>query len=365
MKNDVLYMTIQPCTEKAFWIANIKHGIFDMAKDLQCVPCILNLEDSHNLPKLNNTPVLVVGNDDDWLDRILGLIAGLGARGIVVNGSMQDSEFHTCSGVVFELEKAIRYSLGQLQATGRKKTAFLGANPRSVSDLCKCKAFDSPENIIWAHGELEICVLDFIRIFREKGYDSVICANDTVAICLVRNLLEQGFRLPEELFIIGVGNSYIGSTLPLPLTSIDFNYYQMGQIAVKLYGFLKENENCGHIVSHLPCRLMIRASAPIEECSQAASDVAAPQELSLKYFSGESAQNIMKVEAILQAGDELNRQIVLGLMEGKSAEAIAKALFLSTRAVRYRITNLVKRHGFADKSALMEALDNANGTTEI
>ena len=133
MKNDVLYMTIQPCTEKAFWIANIKHGIFDMAKDLQCVPCILNLEDSHNLPKLNNTPVLVVGNDDDWLDRILGLIAGLGARGIVVNGSMQDSEFHTCSGVVFELEKAIRYSLGQLQATGRKKTAFLGANPRSVS----------------------------------------------------------------------------------------------------------------------------------------------------------------------------------------------------------------------------------------
>ena len=129
--------------------------------------------------------------------------------------------------------------------------------------------------------------------------------------------------------------------------------------------FLKENENCGHIVSHLPCRLMIRASAPIEECSQAASDVAAPQELSLKYFSGEAAQNIMKVEAILQAGDELNRQIVLGLMEGKSAEAIAKALFLSTRAVRYRITNLVKRHGFSDKSALMEALNNANGTTEI
>jgi UDP-glucose:(heptosyl)LPS alpha-1,3-glucosyltransferase len=80
---------------------------------------------------------------------------------------------------------------------------------------------------------------------------------------------------------------------------------------------------------------------------------------------GKAATFEKKVKAILQAGDELNRQIVLGLMEGKSAEAIAKALFLSTRAVRYRITNLVKRHGFADKSALMEALDNANGTTEI
>ena len=193
MKNDVLYMAVQPCTEKAFWITNIKHGIFSMSKDLQWIPCILNLAEVHNLPKLNNTPVLVVGNDDDWLDRALGLLTGLGARGIVVNGSMQDSEFHACSGVVFELEKAIRYILGQLQATGRKKTAFLGANPRSVSDLCKCKAFDSPENIIWAHGELESCVLDFIKCFREKGYDSVICANDTVAICLVRNLLEQGF----------------------------------------------------------------------------------------------------------------------------------------------------------------------------
>ncbi len=364
MKNDVLYMAVQPGTEKAFWISNIKLGVFDTAKGLQCVPCILNLDGGEALPQLTKEPVLVVGNDDDWLDKALDLLGGLGARCIVVNGSMQDSEFHTCSGVVFELEKAIRYSSRQLQAAGRKKIALLGANPRSVSDLCKCKAFDDPENIIWAHGELETCILDFIRTFREKGYDGVICANDTVAICLVRNLLSQGFRLPEELFIIGMGNSYIGSTLPLPLTSIDFNYYQMGQTAVKLYGFLKENENCGHMVSHLPCRLMIRASAPIEEQVNPVSGTAEQQEISLQYFIGEDAQNIVKVESILQAGDETDRQIILGLMEGKTAETIAGALFLSTRAVRYRIANLLKKHGFVDKGALMAALNNAIGTNE-
>ena len=94
-------MTVQPGTDNDFWISNIKLGIFDTAKHLQCVPCILNLDGKEALPQLNNASVLVVGNDDDWLDRVLGLLAGLGARGIVVNGSMQDSEFHACSGVVF------------------------------------------------------------------------------------------------------------------------------------------------------------------------------------------------------------------------------------------------------------------------
>ena len=367
MKNDVMYMIVQPGTDKTFWIGNIKQGIFDTAKHLQCVPCILNLDGGEALPHLSKAPVLVVGNDDDWLNRVLELLNCLGARGIIVNGSMQDSEFHTCSGVTFELEEAIRYTLEKLQAAGRKRIAFLGANPQSVSDLCKCKAFDDPENIIWVHGELETCVLNFIRTFRQEGYDAVICANDTVAIYLVRNLLGQGLHLPEDLFVIGMGNSYIGSTLPLPLplTSIDFNYYQMGQTAVKLYGFLKENENCGHIVSHLPCRLIIRASAPLEECPNSVFSVAEPQEISLKFFNGKDTQNIIKVESILQTGDEIDRQIVLGLLNGKSSETIAESIFLSTRAVRYRITNLVKKHDFPDRETLIAALNNAIGINEI
>ena len=64
LKNDVLYMAIQPGTEKTFWTNNIKLGIFDTAKELQCVPCILNLDGSEALPQLNRVPVLVVGNND-------------------------------------------------------------------------------------------------------------------------------------------------------------------------------------------------------------------------------------------------------------------------------------------------------------
>ena len=356
MKNEVLYMVIQPETEKAFWISNIKLGVFDFAKELQCVPCILNPE---KLPRLTGVPVLVVGNNDDWLEGTLRQLTTLGARSIVVNGSMQDSEIHSHSGVVFELGNAIKYSLRQLQAAGRKRTALLGANPHSVSDLCKCKAFDDPEHIIWAHGELEICVLDFIQHFKEMGYDSVICANDTVAICLIRNMREQGFNLPEALYIIGMGNSYIGATLSLPLTSIDFDYYRMGKTAVKLYSFLRENADCGTVISHLPCRLMVRASAPVPEYGDAVSLTEASPVRQLRYFSGKDAQNIVKVESVLQAGDAVDREIVLGLLEKKSAEKIAETLFLSTRAVRYRITNLIKKHGFADRTELVNALNAA------
>ena len=358
MKNEAIYYVVQPKTEGSFWVNNIKIGIFEAARDKQCVPCMLDLSTPEMLPQLIRQPVLVVGNDDGWLESTSRQLTVWGAHSIIVNGSMQDTEENDCSGVVFELQKAIKDSVKHLEYTGCKRIALLGVNPHSVSDLSKCKAFANPESIIWAHGELEVCVLEFIAHFQQWGYDAVICANDTVAICLVQNMLKRKFRLPEDLFVLGMGNSYIGSTLPVPLTSIDFNYCQMGRAAVKLYAFLKENTNCGRVVSYLPCSLVIRASAPLKQLQDAP-----PSEVLLhtygEYFGGTDAQNIVKVEAIMQSADETDRNIILGLLNGKSAEELAQTLFLSTRAVRYRITNLIKRYGFTEKTEFVRMLSSA------
>lgn len=359
LKNEVVYLVLQPNTEKEFWTRNSKLGIFDGAKELQCIPCILELQAPESLPKLAGVPVLVVGNARQWLETALHQLDALGARSIVVSASMQPTELRSHSGVVFELSRAITDARRQLALAGRTHTALLGANPHSVSDLCKCKAFDDPEQIIWAHGALEQCVLDFVESYKARGYDSVICANDTVAICLVRNMLGRGIPLPEELYIIGMGNFYISASLPLPLTSIDFDYYRMGRAAVKLYGFLKENDTCGTVVCNLPCRLTVRASAPLPEPAEQAHSSGDFPDLRMAYFSGRDARNIVKAESILQAGDEIDRKIVLGLMARRSAETIAQDLYLSTRAVRYRITNLLKKHGFADRAELLQAFESA------
>ncbi len=361
MKNQVLYITVQPEAEQAnwFWVNNIKLGIFDSAKDLQYTPCNLSLDAPDSLPMLSGMPVLVVGNDEVWLETTLRKLTRLGACGIIVNGSMQESDIRAHSGVIFELDRAIKRSLKRLTAAGRERTALLGVNPRSTSDLCKSKAFGNPESIIWAHDKMEVCVLDFIKHFKDWGYDSVICANDTVAIFLIQNMTEQGFRLPEELYVVGMGNSYLGSVLPLSLTSIDFDYYQMGKTAIKLYGFLKENPDCGNIVSHLPCQLITRQSAPITEqvnASVSGQDTPKPQ---AQYFSGKNAQSIVRAEAILQACNEIDREIIFNLLAGRNVERIAEILFLTTRAVRYRIANLVKKYDFSDKTELINTFNNA------
>ena len=359
MKNQAIYYVVQPKTEGSFWVNNIKTGIFEAARDMQCVPCMLEPSTAGTLPRLEKQPVLVVGNEDVWLESESRQLSALGARCIIVNGSMQDTEENASSGVVFELQKAISDSLKYLKYSGCKRVALLGVNPHSVSDLSKCKAFANPKNIIWADKELELCVLDFIAHFEQWGYDAVICANDTVAICLVQNMLKQKFRLPEELFILGMGNSYIGSTLPVPLTSIDFNYCQMGKAAVKLYAFLMENSDCGRVVSYLPCALVIRESAPLKQFQDAPLYGDAFTHMYGEYFEGKNVQNIVQAEAIMQSADETDRTIILGLLRGETAEELAQSLFLSTRAVRYRITNLIKKYDCADKAAFVHLISRA------
>ena len=184
----------------------------------------------------------------------------------------------------------------------------------------------------------------------------MICANDTVAICLMMHMLQAQFKLPDDLYIVGMGNSCIGATLPVPLTSIDFDYCQMGKAAVKLLCYLKENPDCGRLVSYLPCRLIIRQSAPLQCFSADLPGTDAPPQPASTYFGGIDARNIVRAEAIMQSADATDRAIILGLLNGKSAEALSQTLYLSTRAVRYRITNLVKKHGFSDKSEFLQTL---------
>ena len=159
------------------------------------------------------------------------------------------------------------------------------------------------------------------------------------------------------------GNSHIGSRMDIPLTSVMFDYHEMGEMAVRLYHNLCQSPAPCHMTVSLPCRLIVRASAPLAETSAPAkmplpvSPLTVPTRRS--YFDGDAVQNIIRVEAMLQAGDTLDREILFGIARGETCEAIAERLFFSGRAVRYRLTNLEKRWGFENRAALESAMRRA------
>ena len=113
------------------------------------------------------------------------------------------------------------------------------------------------------------------------------------------------------------------------------------------------------MTASLPCRLVVRDSAPLSGITlppPMPPTVTPPQR---SYFDGDEVQNIIRVEAMLQAADAADREILFGLARNESCDAIAERLFFSGRAVRYRLTNLVRHWGFENRTALEEAVKRA------
>lgn len=365
MKNGTIYVFAQPGTGNYYWAKNIFDGIRQASSEWQDNLRFCTFDDEGIASEINGEYALAVGNDFRWMESVIHQIVKCGAHPVVVNASMIPIEQFRCSGVVFELEEALRRCVELFRVSGRKKTALLALNPSSVADTVKAAAFDEKSDIIFAYNGIEECVARFVDELPQSGYDSVICSNDTVAVCLVKLMQKKGFTLPDSLYIVGMGNSYVGSGISVPLTGITFDYRKMGEMAVRLYHNLRTCHLPCHMIASLPCGLIIRSSAPI-------NDEKIPQQRDLLfeinksgYFTGKTVNEIINAEAMFQDSDDIDREILLGVARGEDCDSIADRIFLSGRAVRYRLAKIVKKHGYSDrnelKTALMRVINDESG----
>ncbi len=358
MKSRPLYAIFQDKPHHSYWATNIHEGICDAARDFGDTLCPLELDSLP--PDLKNRNVLLVGNSQRWLKNAIPILRQHDTTPIIVNASMISDRSLRYSGVIFELEETLDHCIEMLKNAGRKRTVLLGLSPDSVTDHVKAEAFARQEDTVWAQGTLDDCVRDFVDRLDESNCDSVICANDTVAITLVRLLLERNIEIPERLFIVGMGNSYLGAGLSVPLTSIMFDYREMGSEAVKLYHRLADGKTNAHISVSLPCHLMVRESAPLTDAfarKARKKTLASPAESN--YFASEDTRNIIAIEAMFQSGDAIDREILFGIARGESSDELAERLFFTDRAVRYRISKITKRNGYENRETLEKALKRA------
>jgi len=64
--------------------------------------------------------------------------------------------------------------------------------------------------------------------------DAVTCHNDPVAAQAIRAILDAGFRVPDDIAVIGVGNIHYSDFLRVPLSTIDQGSLLTGQRAGEL-----------------------------------------------------------------------------------------------------------------------------------
>jgi LacI family transcriptional regulator len=90
-------------------------------------------------------------------------------------------------------------------------------------------------------------------------FDGIVAESDHQALGIVRELLDNGIRVPEQVRVTGVDDGPIGLTSPVPLTSVTSEAYRMGLLTVETMMKMLANKPVKSIA--LTPQLVIRSSS--------------------------------------------------------------------------------------------------------
>jgi LacI family transcriptional regulator len=89
-------------------------------------------------------------------------------------------------------------------------------------------------------------------------FTAIVAHNDNVAIGAVQTLLQQGFRVPEEISVVGFGDGVLAANFRVPLTTLRVPQVEMGEAALRLAFELQKGATVAPRV--LPVEIIVRAS---------------------------------------------------------------------------------------------------------
>lgn len=361
LKNDI-YVLVQPSEKEFFWVTNILTGMKKTALRHENNLCIIAPENFKDLINRANVKekqvVLIVGYTSSWVKNAVIMVSELGHEPMIVGACMHPALKDKFSGIEFSLSESVEMAVNYLLKCGCMKTALLGVNNSSIADKVKEKTVNEitgvltkPEVFV-CKTTLSSCVDEFLRKVEKEKYDGVLCVNDTVAVYLINRLRNIGKHVPEDIKVIGIGNSNIGQRLEIPLTSIDLDYLEMGRQAVRAWRFIKKNNDEIKMTLSLPCSLIVRESTSLLKPPDINYDICDIVDGNEDYYYDPNVQSIIKAEAFLGECDEADREILYAIAEKLTYAQISEKLNMTDRAIKYRVAKLMDKAKVKKRSEL-------------
>lgn len=169
------------------------------------------------------------------------------------------------------LDSAVRQAVRHLRLLGHRRFAMIGGAPRledsgmrALSFLDELKVLGLPAPPEYGHlggGSPEEGQQEILRLMtalpREEQPTAVLCYNDLVALGALHQLRLMGYRVPEDVAVIGCDNQFFCPYTAPPLTSIDMQTEEHARSAVR--ELLATSENRSAIIVR-DATLVIRES---------------------------------------------------------------------------------------------------------
>lgn len=362
-----IYVTSEQVGLQGYWITDILAGIGKEALKKNISVVDYRGERPETNDEFSRPLVLAIGYSYQWMENTCRQMMKQGVEPLLVNAGQDiHTELLGAAGFVsFGIEKAMYHVMNYLVSNKRSKIAFFGAHDETHSDQVKIDEFlklchhlhlNLGEHDVYKDLTLADCAKGFeLNLHR---YNAVICSSDAAAVYLLKWLEDRGVRVPEDMFVIGFGNSIISQAINPTLTTVENNFVELGHQAVKLHQFLQRNSTIHCASIQVDCPLIERQSTgAVRYKKSQPRNTSIPMPL---YEADSDVMTALQIEELLRMWDDIDRQIIDGLLLNKTIVAIADGLFVSVSAVKYRIKKMLTAGNFKDKEELAKIIKRYN-----
>lgn len=234
-------------------------------------------------------------DDEERESRYLNVLERQGAKGLVVTPSRQSTRY-----LDMVSKRGMSVVLLDRHADDEDRCSVAVDNVRGGSYAARHLLAEGHERIAWVTGSSKIQQLEdrragVIQAIDEEGLDpdealaeisvrtlnaaggydaverllahrikptAVACANDLVALGVLRGLTERGVEIPADMAVVGYDDIEFANALQTPLTTVAQPKYALGQTAMRL--LLDEIDGVGdhqHKQQVFTPQLVVRASS--------------------------------------------------------------------------------------------------------
>jgi len=360
---------VEPAFQRSFWCRQTINGLFAETKQKKYELTFLNGSayeslDYDQLFSKNPRMIVVVGTSPSWMKQVLATLESHCIHSVLVNYDPSTPSAWQ-SVVRMDYVKAMQRLLSYFHSHGRRRIALLGVNPDSSADRIKAQYFSSvllsqgeekPHRHIFENPQnINVAIRRFL--LHAADYDSVICANDLVAVSLLKGLKQTGLHVPEDLFVVGFGESILAQRCTPSLTTATLDHEALGRQAVRLFAYLQRQEIPLSASIRVESRLIIRQSTQNLPEDVLHQPLAATEDApKVDFYNDEEIERLLVMERFHAGLDETDQRILTMIAEGHSQEAIAEICQISPSTVGYRIRSMQAEAGAASRQELIDLM---------
>ncbi|MCR5824276.1 MAG: LacI family transcriptional regulator [Lachnospiraceae bacterium] len=187
---------------------------------------------------------------------------------IITSGKIDDVP---CYRVGIDAREAVRLLTEHLLDLGHERIALAGGRLDVIStfekymtycDILKSRGISVNKRYVFEGGYDYDAGYESVKEFmamKEKP-TAIIAINDFCAAGVIRRLVEEGYRVPEDVSVVSYDNTYIANLLFPKITSIDYDYDTLGKMLADTAIDVANGENLPSFRSVTP-HLVVRESS--------------------------------------------------------------------------------------------------------